>query len=132
MLPHVLVHVSDHAVRTVTSLPKAMVLIVIPSRGLSLWYADRTLLIALEVAKAFAPCVEFMMMIWPSPSEPDLFDSSLSSHALRIFLGQRKEYEALRNWLVRSCMIAGVSPPERAIPIVPSARSRDLQTNPIL
>ncbi|EJF57821.1 hypothetical protein DICSQDRAFT_182959 [Dichomitus squalens LYAD-421 SS1] len=42
-------------------------------RGLSLWYADRTLFIALEVAKAFAPCVEFMMMIWPSPSEVTAF-----------------------------------------------------------
>ncbi|RPD53150.1 hypothetical protein L226DRAFT_534271 [Lentinus tigrinus ALCF2SS1-7] len=66
-------------------------------RALGLWHADRSLMVALEVAKAFAPCVEFMMMIWPSP-------------------GQRKEYEGLRNWLVRSCQLAGVSPPERAIP----------------
>ncbi|KAI0720844.1 hypothetical protein C8T65DRAFT_692713 [Cerioporus squamosus] len=66
-------------------------------RALGLWHADRSLTVALEVAKAFAPCVEFMMMIWPSP-------------------GQRKEYEGLRNWLVRSCQLAGIPPPQRAIP----------------
>ncbi|EJF57907.1 hypothetical protein DICSQDRAFT_157117 [Dichomitus squalens LYAD-421 SS1] len=69
------------------------------TRALSLWEADPTLLVALTVAKAFAPCVEFMMMIWPSPS-------------------QRIEYQELRNWLVRSCMSAGVALPDRAIPIV--------------
>ncbi|KAI0739208.1 hypothetical protein C8Q80DRAFT_1112442, partial [Daedaleopsis nitida] len=67
-------------------------------RCLSLWYADRSLTVALEVAKAFAPCVEFMMMIWPSPS-------------------QRREYEGLRGWLVRTCQIAGVAPPTRAVPV---------------
>ncbi|TFK85475.1 hypothetical protein K466DRAFT_552028 [Polyporus arcularius HHB13444] len=65
-------------------------------RALGLWHADRSLTVALEVAKAFAPCVEFMMLIWPSP-------------------GQRKEYEGLRNWLVRSCHSAGVPPPQRVI-----------------
>ncbi len=41
-------------------------------RALGLWHADRSLTVALEVAKAFAPCVEFMMMIWPSPgTRPD-------------------------------------------------------------
>ena len=38
-------------------------------RSLALWYADPSLTVALEVAKAFAPCVEYMMMIWPSHSE---------------------------------------------------------------
>ncbi|KAI1784849.1 hypothetical protein LXA43DRAFT_174761 [Ganoderma leucocontextum] len=37
-------------------------------RALSLWHADPSLGVALDVAKTFAPCVEYMMMIWPSAS----------------------------------------------------------------
>ncbi|PIL23633.1 transcription factor [Ganoderma sinense ZZ0214-1] len=72
-------------------------------RALALWHADPSLSIALDVAKTFAPCVEYMMIIWPSRN-------------------QRREYEALRGWLVRSCMNAGVPAPERAIPFVPAPR----------
>ncbi|KAH9917688.1 uncharacterized protein BXZ73DRAFT_53282 [Epithele typhae] len=67
-------------------------------RALALWHADPTIIVALEVAKAFAPCVEYMMMLWPSP-------------------GQRREYEGIRNWLVRSCEIAGLGAPTPVIPL---------------
>lgn len=43
---------------------------------------------------------------------------------------QRREYEALRGWLVRSCMNAGVPGPERAIPFVPAPRSHSSLTKP--
>ncbi|KAI0349870.1 hypothetical protein OH77DRAFT_1593959 [Trametes cingulata] len=66
------------------------------TRALKLWEADRTLTIALDVARAFAPCTEALMLLWPSPS-------------------QRREYEQLHSWLVHVCISAGVSPPERAI-----------------
>ena len=35
-------------------------------RGLVLWEADPTLLIALETAKTFASRTEYLMMFWPS------------------------------------------------------------------
>ncbi|KAI0367720.1 hypothetical protein BV20DRAFT_981229 [Pilatotrama ljubarskyi] len=66
------------------------------TRALKLWEADRTLTIALDVARAFAPCTEALMLLWPSPS-------------------QRKEYEQLHSWLVHVCVAAGVAPPERAL-----------------
>ena len=75
----------NYQVSTSSTLPRGGYLIGSYYRALTLWEADPTLLIALEVAKAFVPCVEFMMVIWPSPSEPDLFDSSLSSHVLKLF-----------------------------------------------
>ncbi len=52
-------------------------------RALGLWHADRSLTVALEVAKAFAPCVEFMMLIWPSPgTRPPSRRTSQARHPL--------------------------------------------------
>lgn len=36
-------------------------------RALSLYEADRTLTIALDVARAFCPATEYMMRLWPGP-----------------------------------------------------------------
>ncbi|KAI0642505.1 hypothetical protein C8Q79DRAFT_916852 [Trametes meyenii] len=65
-------------------------------RALKLWDADHTLTIALDVARAFAPPTESLMLLWPSPYP-------------------RREYERLRARLVQTCLEAGVSPPERTI-----------------
>ncbi|KAI0671648.1 hypothetical protein C8Q78DRAFT_1078442 [Trametes maxima] len=65
-------------------------------RALKLWDADHTLTIALDVARAFAPPTESLMLLWPSPHP-------------------RREYERLRARLVQTCLEAGVSPPERTI-----------------
>lgn len=43
---------------------------------------------------------------------------------------QRREYEALRGWLVRSCMNAGVPVPERAIPFIPAPRANRSLSKP--
>ncbi|KAI0630959.1 hypothetical protein C8Q77DRAFT_1219206 [Trametes polyzona] len=68
------------------------------SRALALWEADHTLTVALDAARAFAPATEYMMRLWPGPA-------------------QRREYEEVRAQLVRTCIAAGVSPPERVIPL---------------
>ncbi|KAH9848331.1 hypothetical protein C2E23DRAFT_739783 [Lenzites betulinus] len=68
------------------------------TRALALWEADRTLILALDVARAFAPATEYMMRIWPGPA-------------------QRREYEAVRARIVQACLAANVSPPERVVAV---------------
>ncbi|KAH9848329.1 hypothetical protein C2E23DRAFT_739894 [Lenzites betulinus] len=66
------------------------------SRALKLWDADHTLMIALDVARVLAPATEYLMLLWPCPT-------------------QRRDYERLRAELVLTCMEANIAPPERAI-----------------
>ena len=40
------------------------------SRGLVLWDADPTLIVALETAKTFTKHTEYLMMFWPSEGTP--------------------------------------------------------------
>ncbi|KAI0822887.1 hypothetical protein BC628DRAFT_1326032 [Trametes gibbosa] len=66
------------------------------TRALKLWEADRTLMVALDVARILAPATEHLMLLWPCPI-------------------QRRDYERLRAELVLSCMEANIALPERAI-----------------
>ena len=44
---------------------------------------------------------------------------------------QRREYEGLRGWLVRSCQLAGIAPPERALPLSLGARPAGAVVRPL-
>ncbi|KAI9058380.1 hypothetical protein FKP32DRAFT_1581766 [Trametes sanguinea] len=58
-------------------------------RSLTLWSYDRSLTLALEVAKALSRPVEYLMSLWPCPE-------------------QRRRWEDLRKKLVSSCYAAGI------------------------
>lgn len=47
-----------------------------------------------------------------------------------MWTGQRREYEGLRNWLVRSCQIAGIPPPIRAVPVPAPRPSQHAHAQP--
>ncbi|OSD07202.1 hypothetical protein PYCCODRAFT_1430448 [Trametes coccinea BRFM310] len=68
-------------------------------RSLTLWSYDRSLTLALDVAKALSRPVEYLMSLWPCPE-------------------QRRRWEDLRKKLVSSCYAAGVplSPSSAAAP----------------
>ncbi|KAI1789410.1 hypothetical protein LXA43DRAFT_1075379 [Ganoderma leucocontextum] len=66
-------------------------------KGLVLWEADPTLIVALETAKTFAKRTEYMMMFWPSEA-------------------QRKEWAGIRMQLVQACLKSGIVPPTTSLP----------------
>lgn len=68
-LPHVLVYLPDDSVCGSIGALSAWrsYSITFYRRALSLYEADRTLTIALDVARAFCPATEYMMRLWPGP-----------------------------------------------------------------
>ncbi|KAF8610279.1 hypothetical protein BDV93DRAFT_430457 [Ceratobasidium sp. AG-I] len=72
------------------------------SRCLSLWQCDQSLLIALEVARAFLPPIDYLTCLWPC--EP-----------------QRKRYYAIRQRLHNECLKYGLEPPPPPQLVIPTA-----------
>lgn len=68
-LPHVLVYLPDDSVCGSIGALSAWWShsVTLYRRALSLYEADRTLTIALDVARAFCPSTEYMMRLWPGP-----------------------------------------------------------------
>ncbi|KAI0657039.1 hypothetical protein C8Q70DRAFT_1007912 [Cubamyces menziesii] len=66
------------------------------TRALALYNADHTLTIALDVARNFAVATEHLMLLWPTA-------------------GPRREYLMTRAVLERTCLAAGISPPEKVL-----------------
>ncbi|KAF9013400.1 hypothetical protein BDQ17DRAFT_1231610 [Cyathus striatus] len=65
------------------------------SRALSLWHCDNTLIVALDVCKAFLAPVDYLSGLWPCRE-------------------QRRRYSLLREQLTNACRAAGISPPPQA------------------
>ncbi|KAI0629846.1 hypothetical protein C8Q77DRAFT_270240 [Trametes polyzona] len=67
------------------------------TRALILWENDPGLTLAIDAAKTFVIPLEYLMQIWPSPT-------------------QREKWEPLRFRLVEACLKAGFAPPTPALP----------------
>ncbi|KIJ54399.1 hypothetical protein M422DRAFT_222008 [Sphaerobolus stellatus SS14] len=62
------------------------------ARALSLWECDNTLIVALEVCKAYYPAMDYLACLWPCES-------------------QRIKYRKLHVRIVEACQTAGIPPP---------------------
>ncbi|KAH9848334.1 hypothetical protein C2E23DRAFT_844367 [Lenzites betulinus] len=67
-------------------------------QGLTLWEGDHTFGVALDVARAFGPCAEYYLRLWPAPC-------------------QLREYERLYTRVVGGCVTMGIEAPARIIPL---------------
>ncbi|KAG8774686.1 hypothetical protein FRC12_001872 [Ceratobasidium sp. 428] len=72
------------------------------SRCLSLWQCDRSLFIALEVARAFLPPIDYLTCLWPCPA-------------------QRSRYYDIRQRLYNECVKYGLEPPPPPQLVIPTA-----------
>ncbi|KAH8825215.1 hypothetical protein DL96DRAFT_1612328 [Flagelloscypha sp. PMI_526] len=63
-------------------------------RAMRLWETDGTLTVALDVCKSLLPATDYLTAMWPCEE-------------------QRRRYGVLREKLFRSCLIAGVTPPDK-------------------
>ncbi|KAI0671084.1 hypothetical protein C8Q78DRAFT_1033916 [Trametes maxima] len=70
------------------------------TRALVLWENDPTLILALDAAKLFVQPLEYLMQLWPCPS-------------------QRDKWQSMRYKLVDSCLKAGIPSPCRSLPPPP-------------
>ncbi|KAJ3808453.1 hypothetical protein F5876DRAFT_90017 [Lentinula aff. lateritia] len=93
-------------------------------RSLRLWHCDNSLIIALDVCKAFLPAIDYLSALWPCDGA--LF-SGLPVILLMIrLLEQRQRYMRLRERLDSACHIAGISTPPPANFALPDPLSRIL------
>ncbi|KAJ3928382.1 MAG: hypothetical protein NXY57DRAFT_1021362 [Lentinula lateritia] len=76
-------------------------------RSLRLWHCDNSLIIALDVCKAFLPAIDYLSALWPCEE-------------------QRQRYMRLRERLDSACHIAGISTPPPANFALPDPSSRIL------
>ncbi|KZW00891.1 hypothetical protein EXIGLDRAFT_603573 [Exidia glandulosa HHB12029] len=74
------------------------------ARSLLIWQCDNTLSLALEVAHAFLPPIDYLSGLWPCPS-------------------QRAKYRALHERLTEACLSAGMNPPPFINIVAPSPSS---------
>ncbi|KAG8747602.1 hypothetical protein FRC10_000144 [Ceratobasidium sp. 414] len=72
------------------------------SRCLSLWQCDQSLFIALEVARAFLPPIDYLTCLWPCPA-------------------QRSRYHDIRQRLHNECVKYGLEPPPPPQLVIPTA-----------
>ncbi|KAG9101620.1 hypothetical protein FS749_005158 [Ceratobasidium sp. UAMH 11750] len=72
------------------------------SRCLSLWQCDQSLFIALEVARAFLPPIDYLTCLWPCPA-------------------QRSRYYEIRQRLHNECVKYGLEPPPPPQLVIPTA-----------
>lgn len=77
------------------------------ARSLLIWQCDDTLGLALEVAKAFLPPIDYLSGLWPCPS-------------------QRTKYALLHDRLSRACVAAGLAAPPPINIVNPSSSSLPL------
>ncbi|CAE6452579.1 unnamed protein product [Rhizoctonia solani] len=72
------------------------------SRCLSLWQCDQSLFIALEVARAFLPPIDYLTCLWPCQA-------------------QRMRYHQIRQRLHNECIKYGLEPPPPPQLVIPTA-----------
>ncbi|QRW15183.1 Fungal Zn(2)-Cys(6) binuclear cluster domain [Ceratobasidium sp. AG-Ba] len=72
------------------------------SRCLSLWQCDQSLFVALEVARAFLPPIDYLTCLWPCPV-------------------QRARYHDIRQRLHNECVKYGLEPPPPPQLVIPTA-----------
>ncbi|CAE6421236.1 unnamed protein product [Rhizoctonia solani] len=72
------------------------------SRCLSLWQCDQSLFIALEVARAFLPPIDYLTCLWPCQT-------------------QRMRYNQIRQRLHNECVKYGLEPPPPPQLVIPTA-----------
>ncbi|CAE6516745.1 unnamed protein product [Rhizoctonia solani] len=72
------------------------------SRCLSLWQCDQSLFIALEVARAFLPPIDYLTCLWPCQT-------------------QRMRYDQIRQRLHNECVKYGLEPPPPPQLVIPTA-----------
>ncbi|KAJ1309633.1 hypothetical protein OPQ81_006401 [Rhizoctonia solani] len=72
------------------------------SRCLSLWQCDQSLFIALEVARAFLPPIDYLTCLWPCQT-------------------QRMRYNQIRQRLHNECIKYGLEPPPPPQLVIPTA-----------
>ena len=89
--------------------------------ALALYNADHTLTIALDVARNFAVATEHLMLLWPTAGTSRSLSSSSNLVCVRklnsslTISGPRREYLMTRAVLERTCLAAGISPPEKVL-----------------